>query len=75
MKIIIGHEEKGEIKIYDTEFSTIHGLTFLFSYNLNTKRVKGFNQISSFKKNVLKKHLNEIKNLANIGYNDYLTID
>jgi len=74
MKIIIGENKNNLIKIYDTHLSTIYGLTYLFTYNTITKKCEDLNKISS-NKNIIKKNLNIIKNLADIGYNDYLTID
>lgn len=76
MKIIIGQNIDGNVKIWDDKFSTIYGLTYLFSYNTITKRCKDFNKIQDKeKKGILKSRLNSIKSLADIGYNDFLTID
>jgi hypothetical protein len=76
MRIIIGANQNGNIKIWEDYLGSIYGLTYLFSYNIVTHRCKDFNKIQSEeKKRILRSKLNSIKSLAAEGYNDYLTID
>lgn len=76
MRIIIGENKNNIVSIYEEIVHPIFPLRYLFSYNIKTKRCKDFNKIASERtKRILKPELNTIKNLADIGYWDYLTID